>query len=89
MPQAIPEERPRAEPGPATVKVQDAKTRLSSLLSKVEQGAEFVIARGSTPVARLVPIGDPPARVMGFVPYQLPTSFFDPLPNDELDAWHR
>ena len=41
------------------VKVGDAKTRLSELLSRVEAGEEIVIARGSHPVARLLPM---PAR---------------------------
>lgn len=33
--------------------VYDAKTRLSSLLSKVEAGEEVVIARNGRPIARL------------------------------------
>jgi prevent-host-death family protein len=33
----------------------EAKTRLSSLLDKVEQGEEVVITRHGAPVARLVP----------------------------------
>ena len=41
------------------VKVGDAKTRLSELLSRVEAGEEIVIARGAQPVARLLPM---PAR---------------------------
>ncbi|TFC17411.1 type II toxin-antitoxin system prevent-host-death family antitoxin [Cryobacterium algoritolerans] len=35
------------------VNVQDAKTRLSELLARVERGEEFTIARGGSPVARL------------------------------------
>jgi prevent-host-death family protein len=38
-----------------TVKVSDAKTHLSELLARVEAGEEFVIARGSEPVARPFP----------------------------------
>lgn len=41
-----------------TVKVAEAKTHLSELLTKVESGEEIIIARGDTPVARLVPIND-------------------------------
>jgi prevent-host-death family protein len=33
----------------------EAKTRLSSLLDKVEQGEEVVITRHGRPIARLVP----------------------------------
>lgn len=70
-----------------TVKVQDAKTHLSALLASVERGEEYVIARGDRPVARLVPLVDTDERELGFVPYQLPATFFDPLPGDELAAW--
>jgi prevent-host-death family protein len=37
------------------VNVHVAKTQLSKLLARVEQGEEIVIARGGKPVARLVP----------------------------------
>jgi prevent-host-death family protein len=40
----------------AVVKVAEAKAHLSELLARVERGEEFVIARGGTPVARLMPI---------------------------------
>ena len=36
-----------------TVKIGEAKTRLSELLAKVEAGEEIVIARGNEPIARL------------------------------------
>ena len=39
-----------------TVKVGEAKTRLSELLARVEAGEEVVIQRGNDPVARLTPI---------------------------------
>ena len=49
-----------------TVKVSDAKTHLSELLARVEAGEEFVIARGSEPVARLVPLNERAARDAAF-----------------------
>ena len=42
-----------------TYTVHAAKTNLSKLIERVEQGEEVVIARGRKPVARLVPIGLP------------------------------
>lgn len=69
------------------VKVQHAKTHLSALLAEVEAGKEIVIARGDVPVARLVPIAPAGPRSMGFVAYRVPNSFFEPLPDDDLDAW--
>jgi len=40
----------------AFVKVAEAKAHLSELLARVERGEEIIIARGDTPVARLVPL---------------------------------
>ncbi len=70
-----------------TVKVQEAKTRLSAILAEVERGAEVVISRGDTPVARLTPIAEVPDREWGFVPYDVPPSFFESLPDAEVAAW--
>ena len=39
-----------------TVKIGEAKTRLSELLAKVEAGEEVVIARGHEPIARLAEV---------------------------------
>ena len=49
------------------VTVHEAKTHLSRLLVQVEQGEDVVVARGRTPVARLVPIraADRPRRRLG------------------------
>lgn len=69
------------------VNVQEAKTRLSQILAQVESGEDVVIARDGTPIARLVPIERPPPRLIGFVPGQVPDSFFEPVPDDELDQW--
>lgn len=69
------------------VNVQDAKTHLSRLLSRVEAGEEIVIARGGRPIARLAPLNSAGVRELGFVNYQLPASFFEELPDDELDRW--
>lgn len=41
-----------------TVTVHEAKTHLSRLLRAVEAGEEIIIARGDTPVARLI-LADP------------------------------
>jgi prevent-host-death family protein len=39
-----------------TVTIHKAKTNLSRLIEKVCKGEEIIIARGSKPVARLVPL---------------------------------
>ena len=71
------------------VNVHEAKTHLSRLLARVEEGEEVVIARNGDPVARLVSSkkrGRPEPDVLrGRV--VIPDSFFDPLPDEELAAW--
>lgn len=70
-----------------TVNVQEAKTRLSELLARVERGEEVVVARAGTPVARLVPVDLTWQRPFGAMQFEVPDSFFDDLPEQELRAW--
>jgi antitoxin (DNA-binding transcriptional repressor) of toxin-antitoxin stability system len=42
-----------------TVKIQEAKARLSELIAKAEAGEEIIIACGHEPVARLVRLPRP------------------------------
>ncbi|MBW4032655.1 MAG: type II toxin-antitoxin system prevent-host-death family antitoxin [Acidobacteria bacterium] len=70
------------------VNVQDAKTRLSELLTRVERGEQVTIARAGKPIARLVALEAPAKRELGFVPGgPIAESFFDELPDDELQRW--
>jgi len=72
-----------------SVSVHEAKTHLSRLIEKVLAGEEVVITRNREAVAVLGPIKTNarrrPGRLKGLV--HLDESFFDPLPNDELEAW--
>ena len=72
-----------------TVNVHDAKTNLSRLLAQVEAGEEVIIARNGKPVARLVRektrVERRPGRWKGLI--DIPDSFFDPLPDEELARW--
>ena len=71
-----------------TVRVHEAKTHLSALLARVEAGEEITVARGDVEIAKIVPLRPTVARrELGFVPFEVPESFFDPLPDEELDAW--
>ena len=71
------------------VNVHQAKTQLSRLLARVEDGEEVVIARNGMPVARLV-LYQPPGKPQ-FGSWKdriaIDDSFFDPLPETELSAW--
>jgi prevent-host-death family protein len=68
-----------------TVNIHDARTHLSRLLEEVAAGAEVVIARAGTPIARLVPIEAAPrpkllAPLAGRI--EVPEDFDAPLPPD-------
>ncbi len=72
-----------------TVNVHEAKTNLSKLLVRVEEGEEVVIARSGKPVARLVsckPKRKPQAGVWkGKI--NIHDSFYDPMTEEELKLW--
>lgn len=67
--------------------VQEAKNQLSRILRRAEKGEEVVIARDGNPIVRLVPVSAPPDRPVGFVEGKLTATFFQDLPDDELDRW--
>lgn len=69
------------------VNVQEAKTRLSELLVRVERGEDVVIARAGRPVAHLSAVAPAPQREFGFVELAVPDTFFEPLTEEELAAW--
>lgn len=68
--------------------VHDAKTHLSRLLDRVEQGEEIIIAKSGRPVAKLVRVSvEPrkPGRLKGRI--RIGPDFEDPLPEDILAAF--
>lgn len=74
------------------VTVHAAKTNLSRLIARACAGEDVVIARGKTPVVRLVPIKkEPPRRRFGAMRGRARTTraFFEPLPRSELAAWQQ
>lgn len=73
------------------ISIHAAKTHLSRLVVRVEAGEEIVIARGHTPVARLVPMAPAPRRVFGALRDRIAVEpqFFEPLPADELAPWRQ
>lgn len=74
------------------VTIHSAKTNLSKLIAKVEDGEEIVICRGDKEVARLVraDAGDAhthprePGRFKG--KFRIDDRFFEPLPEEFLGA---
>jgi len=70
------------------VNVQDAKTRLSEILARVERGDDFILARGGRPIATLRAIDPAPPRELGFAPGPaVPDEVWAPLSDEELEAW--
>jgi prevent-host-death family protein len=74
------------------VTIHEAKTHLSRLLHKVEEGEEVIVCRGKHPVARLVPaivaprqrprVGEPTSE-----PFTISADAFAPMTGDELRDW--
>jgi antitoxin (DNA-binding transcriptional repressor) of toxin-antitoxin stability system len=72
-----------------TVTIHEAKTHLSRLIAEVEAGEEIVLARGQTPVAKLIAIvrEAPQKRILGqFAGAFVTDESFDALlPDDMID----
>jgi prevent-host-death family protein len=73
----------------SVVTIHQAKTNLSRLIKKASAGEDVIIARGSKPVARLVPVGElkgkrQPGSLKGKL--RVGPEFFDPLPKSELSG---
>ena len=72
------------------INVAEAKARLSHYLDKVGKGETVIICRRNVPIAELRPIPAPlrqPRPVGIDRGMTIPDSFFDPLPDDLLDAF--
>jgi prevent-host-death family protein len=70
--------------------IHAAKTQLSKLVERAESGEDVIIARGKTPVVRLVRLkAGTPRRTFGAMRGRARTghAFFEPLPADELARW--
>ena len=70
--------------------IHAAKTHLSRLVERACAGEDIVIARGKTPVVRLVPADvEAPQRRFGAMRgrARVTQAFFDPLADEELAAW--
>ena len=72
------------------VNLADAKSRLSEYLKNVERGEVVILCRRNVPVAEIRPVPRPltEPRPIGTDPdLVIPDSFFEPLPEDVLDAF--
>lgn len=77
-----------------TINIHEAKAKLSEYLVAVEAGETVVVCRRNVPVAEIVPIKQPrkAPRPVGLGPYEegyeIPDSFFEPLPDELLKAFN-
>ena len=72
------------------VNIADAKSHLSQYLDSVERGETVILCRRNVPIAEIRPLPKPPTepRPIGTDPdLVVPDSFFEPLPEDLLDAF--
>ena len=78
---------------PRSVTVAEAKTHISALLDKVEEGEEVTITRHGKPVARLVPAPVGAVRRQagdcGWAPRAYDPARFNPMTEDEMrdEGW--
>ena len=75
------------------VNVFEMKAKLSEYLDRATRGERIVICRHNKPVAELRAIEEvrtqprPIGPLAGRPTFDVPASFFDPLPQEELDLW--
>lgn len=71
--------------------IHEAKTHLSEYLAKLEQGETIVLCKRNTPIAEIRPLAAPSKtpRPIGLAKevFQVPPSFFEPLPEELIEAF--
>lgn len=73
---------------PELVNIYEAKTKLSRLVDRAAAGEEILIGRSGKPLVRLVPVDELGPRQPGLLRgMTVPDALFDPLSDEELDAW--
>ncbi len=71
--------------------MHEAKTHLSRYIAQVEAGETILLCRRNEPVAEIHPV--PPTRKkprpfgLDRGKFEVPDSFFDPLPDEFIDAF--
>ncbi len=76
-----------------SINLQDAKTHLSQYLHEVENGEVIVLCRHNKPIAEIRAIEKPTSQEQGermfgmYDGFGVSASFFDPLPDDLLEAF--
>jgi prevent-host-death family protein len=75
------------------VNIFEVKAKLSEYLERAAGGERIVICRHNKPVAELRPVDEtrtvdrPIGPLPGRPTFEVPPSFFEPMTDEELDAW--
>ncbi|KQY19305.1 type II toxin-antitoxin system prevent-host-death family antitoxin [Rhizobium sp. Root483D2] len=69
------------------VKIADAETHFTELLSKVEAGEDVVISRGDEPVARLIRIDVREERIATIEALKAARARNKPVTSEEIRQW--
>ena len=75
------------------INVAEAKAKLSEYLDRALAGEKIIICRHNDPIAELHPIAGtrteprPIGPLTGRPAFEVPATFFEPLPDEDLDAW--
>ena len=71
--------------------VHEGKTHLTRYLARLASGELILLCRRNVPIAEIRPVQQPRTepRPVGLAKdrFEVPASFFDPLPDDLLDAF--
>ena len=73
------------------INIHEAKAKLSEYLDKVAAGEQVVICKRNRPVAELRAVQEKrtePRPLGGAKGIVIPSSFFEPMPDDWLDAFY-
>lgn len=73
------------------VNIHQAKTHLSRYLAQVEQGETVLVCRRNEPIAEIRPVKHPQVERrpvdLAAGTFEVPDSFYEPLPDDLVDAF--
>lgn len=74
-----------------SVNMHEAKTHLSRYIARVEAGEKILLCRRNEPVAEIRPVPRARRKPRPFGldrgKFEVPESFFDPLPDEFIDAF--
>ena len=70
------------------INIQEIHNDLENFLVLISNGEEIILTYHEEPIAKLAAITTKPKRPLGFARgAEIPDSFFEPLPKEDLQAW--